>query len=471
MRCTRSPSPWVRVQPITRPNSCTTANGVRATLRRRRHSPTRDRAEPGREEQVDARSPPGAAAIDPGFCRAETPMPTAYAASASASSTAMHDRRDAAARGGRERASGVGSLTAATLGRRAGAGRRRSGRRGSASYPRTHARAPGGQPPGYEHEPARPRGDRPRALRVDRPRRRRHHPPHPRHRPRPAGPPRRPRRGARSSAATARSTRSSTACWPTAPGHDVPVLGTVPGGSANVFARSVGLPEDPVEATGALIEAIEHKRTRTDRPRPGRLRRAAAVVHLQRRPRRRRGDHRGDGAPAGRGRARPRPARYFRPPCARSLVRTDRRVPALDRVAAPACPTSRACSSPSCRTPRRGPSSGRSRSTRARGPRSTPASTCSRRAAWPCSTRWATCGACSSRRRTRYPFGGLLEPARPVRDDHRPRRGRPPCRSTATRRGPCRRSRSVPSRAPSGSSSERGPDAGVRPRCVTKPTA
>ncbi len=47
------------------------------------------------------------------------------------------------------------------------------------------------------------------------------------------------------------------------PGHDVPVLGTIPGGSANVFARSVGLPEDPIEATGVLIEAIEHKRTRT----------------------------------------------------------------------------------------------------------------------------------------------------------------------------------------------------------------
>jgi len=47
------------------------------------------------------------------------------------------------------------------------------------------------------------------------------------------------------------------------PGHDVPVLGTIPGGSANVVARSIGLPEDPVEATGALIEALEHKRTRT----------------------------------------------------------------------------------------------------------------------------------------------------------------------------------------------------------------
>jgi diacylglycerol kinase family enzyme len=47
------------------------------------------------------------------------------------------------------------------------------------------------------------------------------------------------------------------------PGHDVPVLGTIPGGSANVFARGAGLPEDPIEATGAVIEAIEHKRTRT----------------------------------------------------------------------------------------------------------------------------------------------------------------------------------------------------------------
>lgn len=47
------------------------------------------------------------------------------------------------------------------------------------------------------------------------------------------------------------------------PGHDVPALGAIPGGSANVFARGVGLPEHPIEATGAVIEAIEHKRTRT----------------------------------------------------------------------------------------------------------------------------------------------------------------------------------------------------------------
>ncbi|MFN8157647.1 MAG: diacylglycerol kinase family protein [Candidatus Nanopelagicales bacterium] len=47
------------------------------------------------------------------------------------------------------------------------------------------------------------------------------------------------------------------------PGHDVPILGAIPGGSANVFARSTGLPDDAVEATGALLEALEHKRTRT----------------------------------------------------------------------------------------------------------------------------------------------------------------------------------------------------------------
>lgn len=46
------------------------------------------------------------------------------------------------------------------------------------------------------------------------------------------------------------------------PGEDVPVLGSVPGGSANVFVRALGLPTDPVEATGALLEAIADKRTR-----------------------------------------------------------------------------------------------------------------------------------------------------------------------------------------------------------------
>ncbi|MHB8342004.1 MAG: diacylglycerol/lipid kinase family protein [Mycobacteriales bacterium] len=35
-----------------------------------------------------------------------------------------------------------------------------------------------------------------------------------------------------------------------------PALAVVPGGCANVFARSLGLPADPVEATGALLDAL-----------------------------------------------------------------------------------------------------------------------------------------------------------------------------------------------------------------------
>lgn len=37
---------------------------------------------------------------------------------------------------------------------------------------------------------------------------------------------------------------------------DVPALGVVPAGSTNVFARAVGLPNDPVEAAGALLEGL-----------------------------------------------------------------------------------------------------------------------------------------------------------------------------------------------------------------------
>ena len=34
-------------------------------------------------------------------------------------------------------------------------------------------------------------------------------------------------------------------------------LAALPGGSTNVFARTLGLPDDPVEATGALLDAID----------------------------------------------------------------------------------------------------------------------------------------------------------------------------------------------------------------------
>jgi diacylglycerol kinase family enzyme len=40
------------------------------------------------------------------------------------------------------------------------------------------------------------------------------------------------------------------------PGDAVPLLATVPGGSANVFARALGLPNDAVEATGILLDRI-----------------------------------------------------------------------------------------------------------------------------------------------------------------------------------------------------------------------
>ncbi|WP_285744549.1 diacylglycerol kinase family protein [Lentzea sp. NBRC 105346] len=41
-----------------------------------------------------------------------------------------------------------------------------------------------------------------------------------------------------------------------------PMLGIVPGGSANVFAGALGLPRDPVEATHRLLQAIEHGTSR-----------------------------------------------------------------------------------------------------------------------------------------------------------------------------------------------------------------
>jgi len=42
------------------------------------------------------------------------------------------------------------------------------------------------------------------------------------------------------------------------PGRDLPHLAVVPGGSTNVFARAVGLPRDPVEATGAILGALRN---------------------------------------------------------------------------------------------------------------------------------------------------------------------------------------------------------------------
>jgi len=47
------------------------------------------------------------------------------------------------------------------------------------------------------------------------------------------------------------------------PGADVPALGVVPGGSANVFIRALGAPRDPVDAAGLLLEALREGRRRT----------------------------------------------------------------------------------------------------------------------------------------------------------------------------------------------------------------
>ena len=43
----------------------------------------------------------------------------------------------------------------------------------------------------------------------------------------------------------------------------LPTLATIPGGSANVFARTTGLPNDPVAATGAILAALRQRRLRT----------------------------------------------------------------------------------------------------------------------------------------------------------------------------------------------------------------
>jgi diacylglycerol kinase family enzyme len=43
----------------------------------------------------------------------------------------------------------------------------------------------------------------------------------------------------------------------------VPALALVPGGSANVFARALGLPNDPIEATSVLLTALRERRTRS----------------------------------------------------------------------------------------------------------------------------------------------------------------------------------------------------------------
>ncbi|MDI5966505.1 diacylglycerol kinase family protein [Streptomyces sp. SL13] len=47
------------------------------------------------------------------------------------------------------------------------------------------------------------------------------------------------------------------------PAEGLPGIAVVPGGSTNVFARALGLPNDPVEATGALLDALRDGSERT----------------------------------------------------------------------------------------------------------------------------------------------------------------------------------------------------------------
>lgn len=47
------------------------------------------------------------------------------------------------------------------------------------------------------------------------------------------------------------------------PGPDVPLLLTIPGGHTNVFTRLLGIPQDPLEAMGAIAEGVRAGRVRT----------------------------------------------------------------------------------------------------------------------------------------------------------------------------------------------------------------
>jgi diacylglycerol kinase family enzyme len=44
---------------------------------------------------------------------------------------------------------------------------------------------------------------------------------------------------------------------------NLPALAVVPGGSTNVFARTLGVPDDPIDATGEILEALRGRRFRS----------------------------------------------------------------------------------------------------------------------------------------------------------------------------------------------------------------
>ncbi len=188
----------------------------------------------------------------------------------------------------------------------------------------------------------------------------------------------------------------------------VPALGVVPAGSTNVFARALGLPNDPVEATGALLEAL-----RAGSHRPVSLGQAddrwfifaaglgydAAVVAGVERHRRRGTTLDAPALRAGRRSARSSQTTAGIPSCTSSC---------------PTAPVSTTCTSPSWPTPTRGRSSATARCARRRRSPSTAGSASTPGAGW------ARPACCSRMAR----LSGNRAADRPARRPRRPRPGR-----------------------------------------------
>jgi diacylglycerol kinase family enzyme len=76
-----------------------------------------------------------------------------------------------------------------------------------------------------------------------------------------AGPP--PAAGQAATAQPGATQPGATQPGATPPGAHAPIFAPLPGGSANVFTRSLGLPADLVDATGQILGALQERRTRS----------------------------------------------------------------------------------------------------------------------------------------------------------------------------------------------------------------